>query len=164
MSRSNCPHCSNLLTDPVGPPNARILLLGEYPGLEEIKNGIPFTGPSGDILNSELARVGIQMKACRATYLWGHTKNEKGCILSWHVDRAVAEMKGKRFVLAMGSESSMALVSKPVMTISGIKFSIPEIGKGTTIIFAPSPGMLPHTPIGEFRLAVEKLAEYANAR
>ncbi|MDR0677471.1 MAG: uracil-DNA glycosylase [Holosporaceae bacterium] len=43
----------------VGNPNADILLLGEAPGAEEDKQGIPFVGQSGQLLDKILAAIGL---------------------------------------------------------------------------------------------------------
>ncbi len=51
----------------VGPPNAKIVIVGEAPGEEETRLGQPFIGPSGKVLNQMLARVGIDRNACYVT-------------------------------------------------------------------------------------------------
>lgn len=43
----------------VGPPNAKIAIIGEAPGEEEEKEGVPFIGSSGKILNSCLDNAGL---------------------------------------------------------------------------------------------------------
>lgn len=40
-----------------GNPNAKIMIIGEGPGEEEERTGIPFVGPSGHLLNQMLALV-----------------------------------------------------------------------------------------------------------
>lgn len=42
-----------------GDPDARLLLIGEKPGAEEDRHGIPFVGRSGHLLDKMLAAVGI---------------------------------------------------------------------------------------------------------
>ena len=42
-----------------GDVRARILLIGEAPGAEEDRRGIPFVGPSGLLLNRMLASIGL---------------------------------------------------------------------------------------------------------
>jgi uracil-DNA glycosylase len=42
-----------------GNPNAKILFIGEAPGLNEAKQGIPFCGASGKILEELLASIGF---------------------------------------------------------------------------------------------------------
>ncbi|MFW6102999.1 MAG: uracil-DNA glycosylase, partial [Chloroflexota bacterium] len=76
-----------------GPPNARIMFVGEAPGEEEDKDGRPFRGRSGHFLDELLSTVGMtrdeiyitssvkcrppgnrdprpdELKACRETWL-----------------------------------------------------------------------------------------------
>lgn len=42
-----------------GNPKARIVLIGEAPGLEEDRLGLPFVGPSGRLLDRMLASIGL---------------------------------------------------------------------------------------------------------
>jgi DNA polymerase len=45
-----------------GNPNSKILLIGEAPGVEEDKLGIPFVGQSGQLLDKMMAAVGLNRK------------------------------------------------------------------------------------------------------
>jgi uracil-DNA glycosylase family 4 len=42
-----------------GNPEARIMLVGEAPGAEEDRAGLPFVGPSGQLLDRMLASIGL---------------------------------------------------------------------------------------------------------
>jgi DNA polymerase-1 len=42
-----------------GPDKAKLVIVGEAPGAQEVKTGIPFTGPSGELLNLLLKHAGI---------------------------------------------------------------------------------------------------------
>jgi uracil-DNA glycosylase family 4 len=42
-----------------GTPNARLIILGQSPGPEEIKQGAPFVGPSGNVLNRALGAADV---------------------------------------------------------------------------------------------------------
>lgn len=52
---------------PKGPINARIMLVGEAPGEQEVRQNEPFVGPSGLILNQMLAEAGITRSECFIT-------------------------------------------------------------------------------------------------
>lgn len=41
-----------------GDPQAKVMFVGEGPGPKEDEEGVPFTGPSGDLLNQFLGRIG----------------------------------------------------------------------------------------------------------
>ena len=43
-----------------GGPDARIVLIGEAPGAEEDRQGVPFVGQSGQLLNRMLASIGLE--------------------------------------------------------------------------------------------------------
>jgi DNA polymerase len=43
-----------------GDPKARLMLVGEAPGYEEDKQGLPFVGRSGQLLDRMLAAIGLQ--------------------------------------------------------------------------------------------------------
>ena len=61
---SKCEKCPNLLKSRIqvvfgeGNPNADVLFLGEAPGSSEAKQGIPFCGASGKILEELLESIG----------------------------------------------------------------------------------------------------------
>lgn len=52
---------------PNGPPNARIMLVGEAPGEEEVRHRAPFVGQSGQELDKMLHDAGINRSECFAT-------------------------------------------------------------------------------------------------
>ena len=43
-----------------GPKNARLMVVGEAPGAREEKSGIPFSGPSGELVNKMLDTAGLK--------------------------------------------------------------------------------------------------------
>jgi uracil-DNA glycosylase len=46
-----------------GSPDARLMLIGEAPGAEEDRQGRPFVGPSGQLLDRMLAAIGLDRRA-----------------------------------------------------------------------------------------------------
>ncbi len=64
---SNCQKCSLGATRikfvfGVGDPNAKILIIGEAPGADEDKQGEPFVGRAGQLLNKMLAAIQFERK------------------------------------------------------------------------------------------------------
>jgi len=53
--------------DPVGPVDAKIVLVGEAPGKEEDETGVPFTGASGTLLTQIMREAGIERSQCYIT-------------------------------------------------------------------------------------------------
>lgn len=52
-------HCATNMVFGIGNEKADILLLGEAPGAEEDKQGLPFVGQSGQLLDKVLAAIGL---------------------------------------------------------------------------------------------------------
>lgn len=52
---------------PTGPVKAKIMLVGEAPGETEVKEGKPFVGMSGRVLDELLRQVGIEREECYIT-------------------------------------------------------------------------------------------------
>jgi uracil-DNA glycosylase len=52
---------------PSGPKTAKIMLIGEAPGMEEMMQGAPFVGASGKELRRMLTQVGIDPRSCYMT-------------------------------------------------------------------------------------------------
>lgn len=52
---------------PIGPKNAKVVILGEAPGEQEELTGIPFIGSSGQELDAMLSEAGLDRKDCWLT-------------------------------------------------------------------------------------------------
>lgn len=189
-TRGRCPCCGKLLIVPMGNPQAHILMVGDYPGYQETKQGLPFTfrNPnsykdnlrSGDILKDELTRVGIMFNQVLVTNLWQHEKGFKtettftktgkakekkveACPLAFHLDNLVKLFTGKTHVLMMGSEVTEAFLGVKVAGVSGTQVKIPEF---PTVRFwaSPNPALAFTQPIGELRLAFARFSEDVNRK
>ena len=64
-----------------GPPNAKLIIVGQNPGAEEDKTGKPFVGRAGKFLNSVLAENRIDRKQIFVTNIVKHVtpQNRKPC-------------------------------------------------------------------------------------
>jgi uracil-DNA glycosylase len=74
----NCPLWENA-TQTVfgeGQPSARIMLIGEQPGDQEDREGRPFVGPAGRLLDRALEEAGIARSDCYVTNAVKHFKWE----------------------------------------------------------------------------------------
>jgi uracil-DNA glycosylase len=60
-----------------GPPSARIMLVGEQPGDEEDRTGLPFVGPAGTLLDRALEEAGLQRSDVYVTNAVKHFKFEQ---------------------------------------------------------------------------------------
>lgn len=160
--RNKCPECGMLLVEPIGNPKATILIAGEFPGWEEQRDGRPFVGRSGQVLQTELTLAGVDINSCRLTNLWLHEKpgkkTERPCDLNYHLKRLVEEMQGRQHMLIMGSDICKALTTWGVMDVSGL-WIVTGYGK---VMVAPNPASSFHGTIGELRLALKRFAEKVN--
>jgi uracil-DNA glycosylase len=59
-----------------GPQHARIMMIGEQPGDQEDRQGHPFVGPAGTLLNKALDAVGIRRDEVYVTNIVKHFKWE----------------------------------------------------------------------------------------
>jgi DNA polymerase len=55
-----------------GPPDAAILFIGEAPGYHEDRQGRPFVGPAGQLLNEMLSGIGLRREQVFVTNLVKH--------------------------------------------------------------------------------------------
>lgn len=80
---------SNRKVNPSGPVGAKLLIIGEAPGEDEDRSGIPFYGKSGDILNTMLSDAGISRDECRVTNILNYRpfKNKFQIALRDHYDK-----------------------------------------------------------------------------
>src|SRR5256885_7208542 len=60
----------------VGDPHARIMLVGEQPGDEEDRKGLPFVGPAGRLLDRALEAAGVPRESLYVTNAVKHFKWE----------------------------------------------------------------------------------------
>jgi DNA polymerase len=100
----------------VGNENADLLLLGEAPGAEEDRQGIPFVGQSGQLLDKILAAIGFDRSLVYITNIlpWRPPGNrtpstEEIALFRPYVLRHIALVNPK-LVVCLGSTASKALL------------------------------------------------------
>jgi DNA polymerase len=146
---------------PAGPPSSPILLVAEFPGGEEMKQGRPFVGQTGDILTEELGRVGLQLSQFRITTLWLHQIAKKGepCPIDFHLQQLVGEMIGRKVIFLMGSDTVKRLCKQNMTDVSSLRVVGPFIPSDAIALASPNPAIAMHGSIGELRLAFTRLSE-----
>lgn len=120
--------------DPVpadGPPDARVLLIGERPGIYENRVKIPFIGQSGEELtNTYLPRSGLsrsRIRVCNSVWCFKDqnptpTDEEiKGCA-SFHVARELEETDPEVVILAGAVPCKLATPAITLAVQHGIPF------------------------------------------
>jgi DNA polymerase-1 len=114
------------LVKPTGPTDSPYLaIVGEAPGVEEAKRGLPFVGNAGHLLDQMLAHVGISRQECYITNVADRRPPDNNFGV-FYVDKKrtqptplLHEMRGRlkgelhvvqpRVILAMGNEALKAL-------------------------------------------------------
>jgi uracil-DNA glycosylase len=110
-----------------GPPDAKLMLVGEQPGDQEDMAGRPFVGPAGQMLDRALAEAGIDRASVYITNAVKHFKYEprgkrrlharpdRGEVTAcrWWIDQERA-MVQPEVVVALGATAAQSLLGKPV--------------------------------------------------
>ena len=123
-----------------GPRDAEIMLVGEQPGDREDRDGRPFVGPAGLLLDRALADAGVDRKRAYVTNAVKHFKFEprgkrrlhkrpnaseiKIC-RRWLVDEI--EVIGPRLIVALGATAAQGLIGRaiPVQSNRGVVLDCP---------------------------------------
>lgn len=168
-----CGVCMGEIVPPQMPNGAQVMVFAEFPGVNEMQQKIPFA-PSpqerrrstGDILRSELRRVGIVPERVVLSNLWLHpmpkTKADQDTEIEWHVARLLETMIGAKAVMMFGDECTRRFLDSPVGVLSSLEVKIDVFPESVeTVTVGPNPAGVFHGPIGEIRLAIEKFARRA---
>jgi DNA polymerase len=117
-----------------GPAGARLMLVGEQPGDQEDRQGRPFVGPAGEVLDRALAEAGADRRALYVTNAVKHFKHtlrgkrrlhktpDRGEVLAcrWWLE-GERRLLRPRVILALGATAAFAVIGKPtpVMKMRG---------------------------------------------
>jgi uracil-DNA glycosylase family protein len=108
-----------------GDPHARVMLVGEQPGDEEDKKGLPFVGPAGRLLDRALEAAGVDRSHVYITNAVKHFKwqlrgkrrlhktpaqREIDACHQW-LEREIEAVK-PRVIVAMGATAARSVISK----------------------------------------------------
>lgn len=110
-----------------GPPDARLMIVGEQPGDQEDLAGRPFVGPAGQLLDQCLAAAGIDRSRAYVTNAVKHFKFTPTARRRLHQSPSPAEITACRrwldqeralvrpaLVLMLGASAAQALLGRPV--------------------------------------------------
>lgn len=137
-----------------GNPKARVLFVGEAPGAEEDRQGLPFVGPSGKLLDAMLASVGLDRKGegeaaalISNTVFWRPPGNRtptpsEGAICLPFVERLI-EIVDPKVLVCVGGPSAKTLLAQTqgITRLRGKWFEF-----GTPRLAAPIPAMALYHP------------------
>ena len=114
-----------------GPPRAACMLVGEQPGDREDREGRPFVGPAGHLLERALADLGWQRSAIYITNAVKHFKFEWKGKVRKHKTPAQLEILACRHwleseiaavqplrIVALGATAARALLGRPIKVLA----------------------------------------------
>lgn len=112
-----CPLAGNGYVPGCGPEETEYAIVGEGPAFNEVRMGIPFVGPAGQVLNSALIQAEVDRNqvyvtnAVKCRFPAGLTSNEKKVCTERCSKDIVKELtsRGAKYVLAMGNIATGAL-------------------------------------------------------
>ena len=124
-----------------GAPGAKLMFIGEAPGAEEDRRGIPFVGPAGRLLDRMLAAIGLERGEVYITNIlpWrppgnrNPTDSEIAVCLPF-IERHIA-LVGPAAVVAVGGTAAKVLLNtkEGIMRLRGRWFSYTVPGSGAPI-------------------------------
>ena len=101
-----------------GNPEARLMIVGEAPGAEEDRQGLPFVGPAGRLLDRMLASIGLDRSAVYITNMlpWRPPGNrsptaEELAICQPFLERQI-ELTAPRILVLVGGIAAKALLNR----------------------------------------------------
>lgn len=138
--------CATNMVFGVGNENADILLLGEAPGAEEDKQGIPFVGQSGQLLDKVLAAVGLDRTKVYITNIlpWrppgNRTPTNDEILLFRPYVLKHIELINPKVIVCLGGTASKALLqtSEGIMRLRGTWKTIEEVNAKILPTFHPA--------------------------
>ena len=147
-----------------GPANARIVLIGEQPGLQEDREGAPFVGPAGKLLDRALDEAGIDRSQVYLTNTVKHFKYEPRGKLRLHKRANAAEQEACRMWLAaelarIRPKVIVALGAMAAQTLFGNTFSVTRERGRWRALAAGASGFATLHPSAVLRAPAERRAE-----
>lgn len=112
-----------------GPSHAQVMLVGEQPGDQEDRQGHPFVGPAGRILDRAIVDAGIERKQVFITNAVKHFKFEPRGKRRLHKRPSAAEIEACRWWL----ERERAIVRPRVVVALGATAARGVLGRAVTI-------------------------------
>jgi DNA polymerase len=150
-----------------GNPEARVMFIGEAPGAEEDRQGLPFVGPAGRLLDLMLAAIGLDRESVYITNVlpWRPPGNRQptsaeitACLpfLERHI-----ELVSPAVVVLLGGTSAKALLGtkEGIMRLRGRWFNLQ-----TAHLPAPIPAMPTYHPAYLLRTPIAKREAWRDLR
>ncbi|SRR6266511_4711871 len=154
-----------------GSAHARVVLVGEQPGDAEDREGHPFVGPAGSVLDRALEEAGINHKDVYVTNAVKHFKWEPRGKRRIHKKPRVSEIKACKpwleaeltrvkpaVIVCMGTSAVQSLLG-PKVTIANAKGQVYETPYGPVVVTRHPSSVLRMREREERRAALQELVE-----
>jgi uracil-DNA glycosylase family protein len=137
-----------------GPPNADVMFVGEQPGDREDREGRPFVGPAGLLLDKALVEAGLDRKRIYVTNAVKHFKLEQRGKRRLHKRPNASEIKicrrwlfdeieavSPRLIVALGATAAHGLTGRATAVQSN-RGSVLTVDKGLRVFMTIHPSAL----------------------
>ncbi|WP_157879132.1 uracil-DNA glycosylase [Pararhodospirillum photometricum] len=155
-----------------GEPASGVMIVGEAPGAEEDRLGLPFVGASGRLLDAMLASIGLDRRTCYITNVvpWRPPGNRKPttdevALCLPFLRRHIALVR-PRVLLALGGLAAQSLLERTegINRLRGqwMPYEAPDLPGPVPVLATFHPAYLLRTP-GQKRLAWRDLLSFQDA-
>jgi uracil-DNA glycosylase family protein len=137
-----------------GPPNADVMFVGEQPGDREDREGRPFVGPAGLLLDKALGDAGLDRKRIYVTNAVKHFKFEQRGKRRLHKRPNTSEIKicrrwlfdeieavSPRLIVALGATAAHGLTGRAT-AVQSIRGSVLTVDKRLRVFMTIHPSAL----------------------
>jgi uracil-DNA glycosylase len=137
-----------------GPPDAGIIFVGEQPGDKEDREGRPFVGPAGLLLDRALAEAGIDRSRVYVTNAVKHFKFEPRGKRRLHKRPSAGEIKicrrwlldeieviSPRLVVALGATAAQSLAGRAI-SVRANRGAVLDLANGLKVFVTIHPSAL----------------------
>ena len=137
-----------------GPPDAEIMLVGEQPGDREDREGRPFVGPAGVLLDRALAEAGVDRERIYVTNAVKHFKFEPRGKRRLHKRPNASEIKicrhwlldeieaiRPRLVVALGATAAQGLAGRAI-PVGANRGAVLDVANGPRVFITIHPSAL----------------------
>jgi uracil-DNA glycosylase family protein len=137
-----------------GPPTAEIMLVGEQPGDREDRDGRPFVGPAGQLLDKALADAGVDRERIYVTNAVKHFKFELRGKRRLHKRPNAGEIKvcrrwlfdeidaiGPKLIVALGATAAQSLAGRAI-PVQANRGKILDVDNGLRVFMTIHPSAL----------------------
>ena len=120
------------------------------------KNGKPAYTSAGDVIRTEMQRMGLDLNAMTSLCLWLHEPNNSEDCFNAGRDLVLDAAKGKRVVMLCGNLAVEYFTGYPVEDVNGLEMDSPYLS-AKRILACVNPTHVFKNGLGEFRFGLQAL-------